>query len=302
MPYTHHSHSGQFCHHATGQLEEVILSAIKKGFHTLGLTEHMPRFSEGDLYPEEIEAKCTPQSLQKTFEDYLVEARRLQQAYKSQINILVGCEIEFITIQYKQYIADLRQEHGIDYVVGSLHHVHGIPIDFSPELYATALEKHQGNLHDLFASYFDEQYQMLQAVHPEVVGHFDLIRIFRTEPNAGINDEVWDKITRNVELVISYGGLFEINSRAWKKGLKDAYPQRDVFKLIQDRGGKFTLSDDSHGPKDVGLYYNKLQAYLREMGVGSLYYLALDDQGKPVVKEHKDAAEDTFWMKILEQE
>jgi histidinol-phosphatase (PHP family) len=176
-------------------------------------------------------AKCTPQSLQKTFEDFLVEARRLQQAYKSQINILVGCEIEFISIQYKQYIADLRQEHGIDYVVGSLHHVNGIPIDFSPELYTTALEKHQNNLYDLFASYFDEQYQMLQAVHPEVVGHFDLIRIFRTESNAGINEEVMDKITRNVELVISYGGLFEINSRAWKKGLRDAYPQRDVFKV-----------------------------------------------------------------------
>jgi histidinol-phosphatase (PHP family) len=177
-------------------------------------------------------AKCTPQSLQKTFEDFLVEARRLQQAYKSQINILVGCEIEFITIEYKQYIADLRQQHGIDYVVGSLHHVNGIPIDFSPQLYTTALEKHHNNLHDLFASYFDEQYQMLQAVHPEVVGHFDLIRIFRTEPNAGINEAVWDKITRNVELVIRYGGLFEINSRAWKKGLKDAYPQRDVFKVI----------------------------------------------------------------------
>jgi histidinol-phosphatase (PHP family) len=110
--------------------------------------------------------------------------------------------------------------------------VKGIPIDFSPELYTTALENHQNNLYDLFVSYFDEQFQMLQAVHPEVVGHFDLIRIFRTEPNAGINQAVWDKITRNVDLVISYGGLFEINSRAWKKGLKDAYPQRDIFKVI----------------------------------------------------------------------
>jgi histidinol-phosphatase (PHP family) len=57
MPYTHHSHSGQFCHHASGQLEEVVISAIKNGFHTIGLTEHMPRFSERDLYPEEIEVR-----------------------------------------------------------------------------------------------------------------------------------------------------------------------------------------------------------------------------------------------------
>jgi hypothetical protein len=57
MPYTHHSHSGQFCHHASGKLEEVVNSAIEKGFHTIGLTEHMPRFSESELYPEEIEVR-----------------------------------------------------------------------------------------------------------------------------------------------------------------------------------------------------------------------------------------------------
>jgi histidinol-phosphatase (PHP family) len=61
------------------------------------------------------------------------------------------------------------------------------------------------------------------------------------------------------------------------------------------------LSDDSHGPKDIGLHYDKLQAYLREMGVGSLYYLALDDKGKTVVKEHKNAAEDAFWTEIIKQ-
>jgi histidinol-phosphatase (PHP family) len=61
------------------------------------------------------------------------------------------------------------------------------------------------------------------------------------------------------------------------------------------------LSDDSHGPKDIGMHYDKLQAYLREMGVGSLYYLALDDQGKTVVKEHKNAAEDAFWTEIIKQ-
>jgi len=298
MPYTHHSHSGQFCHHASGKLEEVVNSAIEKGFHTIGLTEHMPRFSESELYPEEIEAKCTPQTLKTTFNEFLVEARRLQKEYASQIKILVGCEIEFITSQYKQYIAELRQQHGVDYVVGSLHHVRGIPIDFSPGLYTTALEHHNNDLHKLFAAYFDEQYQMLQAVNPEVVGHFDLIRIFRTEPNAGINESVWEKIIRNVEYVIGYGGLFEINSRAWKKGLKDAYPQRDVFKLILARGGKFTLSDDSHGPNDVAMHYDKLQAYLLEMGVDSLYYLAIDDKGNTFVQEHKNAAQDMFWERL----
>jgi histidinol-phosphatase (PHP family) len=68
--------------------------------------------------------------------------------------------------------------------------------------------------------------------------------------------------------------------------------------LILERGGRFTLSDDSHGPKDVGLYYNKLQPYLAEMNVQSLYYLALDSNGKVIVREHSNAVQDTFWDNV----
>lgn len=56
MPYSFHSHSGQFCHHGYGKLEDVVKEAIRKGFKVYGLSEHMPRFEQGELYPEEIEA------------------------------------------------------------------------------------------------------------------------------------------------------------------------------------------------------------------------------------------------------
>ena len=57
MPYSYHSHSGQYCHHGHGQLEDVVKEAIRKGFHAYGLTEHMPRFADSELYPEEIEVR-----------------------------------------------------------------------------------------------------------------------------------------------------------------------------------------------------------------------------------------------------
>lgn len=54
MPFSHHSHSGQFCPgHAKDTLEEVIQTAIAKNFKVFCLTEHMPRTQE-DLYPEEV--------------------------------------------------------------------------------------------------------------------------------------------------------------------------------------------------------------------------------------------------------
>lgn len=55
MAFTMHSHSGQFCPgHAQDQLEDIINHAISLGYKTMGLTEHMPRYEEQDLYPEEV--------------------------------------------------------------------------------------------------------------------------------------------------------------------------------------------------------------------------------------------------------
>jgi PHP domain len=44
----------EFCSHAVDTLEEVIEEAIRQNFDTFGLTEHMPRDTLNDLYPEEV--------------------------------------------------------------------------------------------------------------------------------------------------------------------------------------------------------------------------------------------------------
>ena len=54
MPISVHSHSGEFCKHGDGSLESMVDKAIELGFLSYGLSEHMPRYSEKDLYPEEV--------------------------------------------------------------------------------------------------------------------------------------------------------------------------------------------------------------------------------------------------------
>lgn len=38
-------------------------------------------------------------------------------------------------------------------------------------------------------------------------------------------------------------------------------------------GGKFTLSDDSHGVAQVGLNFERVKTYLEDVGVETLWYL-----------------------------
>ena len=46
--------TAEFSSHAVDSLEDVVLEAIRQKFDTFALTEHMPRDSLSDLYPEEV--------------------------------------------------------------------------------------------------------------------------------------------------------------------------------------------------------------------------------------------------------
>ncbi|KAI8325678.1 histidinol-phosphatase [Martensiomyces pterosporus] len=297
MPFTFHSHSGQFCRHAKGTLEDVVRAAISRNMLVLGLSEHIPRSRMQDLYPEESD--MTTADLHKAFRDYVAEARRLRDKYSSQISILIGAESEYITAGSLEDVKQLRRVYSLDYIVGSLHHVDEIPLDFSDELYQKIVDRCSGDRKEMFRRYFDAQLVMLKELQPEVVGHFDLVRIFHPY-TEGAEDpldlaEIRALASRNIDYAISYGALFEVNSRAWKKGLPQAYPQRDLLQEILEKGGRITISDDSHGEQDLGMHYDKLCSYLKEMGVGDLHYLERSPSGGVEAKVLRDAMDHPFW-------
>ncbi|KAK0477057.1 hypothetical protein IW261DRAFT_303918 [Armillaria novae-zelandiae] len=75
--HSHHSHSGQFCKHTSGNLENVVLEAIHQGFAPYGLTEHVPRYQIQDLYPEEAGMPLADLEIQfNAFLDMNVNAAR----------------------------------------------------------------------------------------------------------------------------------------------------------------------------------------------------------------------------------
>ena len=244
MPFSHHSHSGQFCGHAKDDLEAVLQEAIARGMEVFCMTEHMPRDHSDDLYPEEIEAGLTPADLSTTFQQYVQEARRLQAKYSDQVRLLVGMETDWIRPQTcNTAIQQLIAAHDLDMIVGSVHHVHTIPIDFSQELYDKAAAKAAelsgtatGHAeHQLAADYFDLQHNMLSTLKPPVVGHFDLIRLLGRFERRGESlkqwPDVWAKVKRNLAVVKQYGGCLEINSAGLRKGLTEPYPCSDICKV-----------------------------------------------------------------------
>lgn len=231
MPFSHHSHSGEFCGHAANSLEEVVRTAVSKGMSVLCLTEHMPR-EEIDFYPEEANDH-TEASLAQLYNGFYREARRLQKAYAGQIRLFVGFEAEWIRESSLRLINDLLAKYPVDLFVGSVHHVRTVPIDYDTALYHKAREIAGGTDERIFEDYFDAQYEMLRSLKPPVVGHFDLIRLKSDDPDRSFVTwpSVWKKVMRNLNFVAEYGGVLELNSSSLRKGMKEAYPQVEICQV-----------------------------------------------------------------------
>ena len=179
----------------------------------------------------------------KQFEDFLSEAHRLKTHYASSITLLVGLETEVITTADFDYLRDLLKKYGnrIEYLVGSVHHVNSIPIDFDLPTFEKSLSSltcadtsHNTELSrmDTFLSaYFDAQYELLTRFHPEVIGHFDLCRLYRPDLHFRDFPLSWVKLRRNVQFAIEYGALFEVNAAALRKGWQSAYPGEDILEV-----------------------------------------------------------------------
>lgn len=173
-------------------------------------------------------------SLTEVHDRFFKEAEKLREKYKDQIEILVGFEGDWIREESVALIQERLEKHRVDMFVGSVHHVHTIPIDFNKPMYIQAREKSGGTDEELFQDYFDWQWEMLKAIKPPVVGHFDLIRLYSDDANHDWKEYrsgVWEKILRNLRFIAEYGGSLELNSSALRKGMNEPYPKVEICQV-----------------------------------------------------------------------
>lgn len=245
----HGGHSSRYCLHAHGNLADVLETAYARGFTHFGLSEHAPRFRVEDLFPEEKHLQ--PEQLPQMFGAFVAEARALQQHWHGRMEVLVGMETERLPPErWAAAMAGLRSEFQLDYLVGSVHDVDGICIDFSAETTAQ-LARELGGPAALQTRYFDAVADLVAALQPEVVGHLDLIRKF-DGPLARIWPEAWPSLQRALDAIEAAGSALDVNAAPVRRGFGPVYPLPGILNRAQRMGIAVSLGDDSHAPQDVG--------------------------------------------------
>ncbi|MBT8354811.1 MAG: histidinol-phosphatase [Desulfofustis sp.] len=264
----HGGHSGQFCNHATDTLEDIVKSYIAKGFSWAGITEHAPPINDELRYSDEVEAGLSAQLLLERFGSYMQECRRLQEKYRSQIQLYAALEIETYS-GYEGFVPYLVERFEPDYIVGSVHYVNDINFDFSKSSYDRAAGS-AGGIDLLYQHYFDLQYEMIERFKPEVVGHFDLIRIFDPDyRDRLVQEQVMVRMRRNLELIKEYDLILDFNLRALHKGAPEPYVCAPILEMVRDYGIKIVPGDDSHGLSTVGNFFDRGVELLQAHGIST---------------------------------
>ncbi len=248
----HGGHSAEFCSHADDALEDIVRTYIERGFSWVGITEHIPPARDELIPQEERAVGLSVGGLRARFASYIQKCRNLQRDYSTQIEILVGFEAEIYSA-YRPFLKGLIDEFRPDYIVGSVHHVNDVPFDVSPELYTEAA-KTSGGLEALYCDYFDLQLTLIEDFEPEVVGHFDLIRLFDTDYRARLKRAaVWERVERNLERIRELGLILDFNVRPLAAGQSEPYVSAPILRRARELDIAIAPGDDSHGVAGVGL-------------------------------------------------
>ncbi|MCP4723131.1 MAG: histidinol-phosphatase HisJ family protein, partial [Desulfobacteraceae bacterium] len=196
---------------------------------------------------------------------YIKEVNRLKELYKSDIRIHVGMETETCT-GYIPHVKQLIHDFKPDYIVGSVHHVDDIIFDYSREEYDKAVQ-HCGSHEQMYLRYFDLQYDMIKALRPFVVGHFDLIRIHDEKfEQHFLSPKIQEKILRNLLLIKELGLVMDYNLRPLSRGEKKPYLTLPLLKTIKKFGIPVVPGDDSHGKDQAGCHVAQAIQTLENLG------------------------------------
>lgn len=269
----HGGHSGPYCDHATGTLEEVLEAAVAYGYQTFGVSEHAPRLGDHLLYEDERAMGWTVATLEEKFAAYARDVRKLAKAYADRLVVLCGFEAEVVPgDRYVEIMLGLRDTYGFDYMVGSVHHIREILIDGPGKDYERAVET-VGGIEALGVAYYEAVAEMVRSLRPEVVSHLDLVR-----KNAPDNEAVETPAIRHaalaaLDVIGEFGCILDLNTAGYRKGLGAPYPRPWLLREALERGIPFCFGDDSHGPAQVGKDVDRARGYLVENGADTITFL-----------------------------
>lgn len=263
----YHTHS-QLCHHAEGNLEDYIKTAIEIGLCEIGFCDHFPYEFLRDL--GEIPYKEYSMSLEE-IPNYLKEAKTLREKYKNQIDVKIGFEIDFM-IDQEDILNDKIKGYKsrLDFIFGSVHILSGEKGKWCFDDNRFLKEYKNYGVDSVYLQYFEKLLKMIESkkFDFDVVGHFDLPKKFNKFPKN--SELIYDKALKILEDIKKNDLVVEINTSGYRKDVNKQYPSWNLIKEIYNLDIPILLGSDAHHPSEVGYKFKEVLPELKKIGFNQL--------------------------------
>jgi len=239
-------------------VEEQVLSAINKGFASIGFSDHgyTPFDLSYCIKKENIPAYCE-------------EVRAIGEKYADKIDVFLGMEIDGFTAIC---------ENTFDYTICSVHYIKtedGLyhSVDTSLDAHkAIARDYFGGNYQAMAMKYLEDSVPCIALHKPDIVGHFDLTNKYSLVDE---DDPAYrSKALECAAAILEICPIFEINTGAIARGYRKApYPSHYVLRYLAEHGCKFVLNSDCHDAAYLDCFYPESVELAKACGIKSLVRL-----------------------------
>ncbi len=237
-----HNHTS-LCNHAEGELYEYVEKAIECGTQYFGFSDHAPMNFDPSY-------RMSFEQMQK----YEADISELKKKYKGKIEILLGYEVDYL----KGHMDKRVLNSNVDYLIGSVHFIDKWGFD-NPEFIGRYESQ---DIDEIWQKYFNAIEEMANSKLFDIVGHLDLIKVFKFMPNKDIS-----VLVKNALLAIKKADMvIELNVAGYRKPIKEAYPSPLLLKLIYELDIPITFGSDAHKPEQVGLYNDEIVEMAKNAG------------------------------------
>jgi histidinol-phosphatase (PHP family) len=259
--FDYHIHT-KFCNHAEGEMEEYVQAAIKSKLTEMGFSCHIPR----EFLPKEVPRELYAMTMNDFKGSYLPEINRLQKKYESEINIKTGLEIDYFAWIQTPILEFIEEYSGIlDYIFGSVHILKTQNAVWSIDDHNFSKYYNQFGINSVYDQYLDAILELIHTGKYNILAHLDLPKKYGFRPTN--SDRYYAKISEVLDEVKKQGMSLEVSTAGLRKFINEIYPDDLIVRMAIERDISLVTSSDSHRPEEVAYEFQKLYAYLRNLGV-----------------------------------